>query len=371
MEAASPWFHGWHSLLLIVAVPIMLLLCCLIKRPFMRSLKKKHVFITGGSSGIGLAIAKKVLLEGAYVTLVSRNIGNLSSATDSLLKEVQCSPDRIRCEAADVGDYEALACAIERAYEWREIDVVVCNAGLTRGGYLGDARLQDFEVTVRTNFMGSVHALHAALPLLKRRSRTHPISIVIMASLASLFFMYGHSVYTATKYAMRGLAEGLRFELLPYNIKVSLICPGFTSTPFLDEADKEKEICELLKWVNLYSRRYAESPDSVARHTVGAMKSGAFMVTTNPLGLVLATLGRGFVAADSWARVVMEMVMFFPFRVASLICIAIFRSIILHKGSTRYHDDDTHLIKPIHGHELSHSTSPNPSHGAIISTHNI
>lgn len=300
-------------------------------RPFMPSLKKKHVFITGGSSGIGLAIAKKALQQGADVTLLSRSMGNLATAMKTLVGEVPCSPDRIRCEAADVSDYEAFSAAIEKSSNWKPIDVLICNAGLTRGGYLIDASWEDLDITVRTTFMGTVNALHAALPALKQRSETHPISIVIMSSLASLFFMYGHSVYSATKYAVRGLAEGLRFELLPYNIKISVICPGFTSTPFLEEALKQQEICDLLSWVNLYSPRFAESPDSVASYTLKAIKTGRFLVTTNPIGLVLATLGRGFAPADSLAKFLMEFILILPFRLASVIAITIFRVVIRRK----------------------------------------
>ncbi|MCO5552482.1 hypothetical protein L7F22_005994 [Adiantum nelumboides] len=338
MEGSSVLpFHGWLFYLLVIGIPVLLLtIICLIRKSFIRSLKGKHVFITGGSSGIGLAIAAKVLREGAVVTLLSRSVSNLSSAVEHLLHEVPTTKaECIRAEVSDVADYETLSSAIERAFAWRPIDVFVCNAGLTRGGYLGDGQLKDLEITVQTNFMGSVHALHAALPLLKRHSRNQPVSIVIMASLASLFFMYGHGVYTATKYAMRGLAEGLRFELLPYNIKISLICPGFTSTPFLDEADKEEEICKVLKWVNLYSRAWAESAEGVAAHTVTALKAGTFLATTNPLGLVLATLGRGFVPCNSLPRLAFELLFFIPFRVASMIIIPIFQLIVRRKRTNK------------------------------------
>lgn len=359
MERVSFWSsHEWIFYLLVICVPVLLVtICCFIKKPFIRSLKSKHVFITGGSSGIGLAVASKVLREGAYVTLISRNSNNLSSAVELLLHEVpSTTAECIRCEVADVADFETLLGAIERAFAWRPIDILVCNAGLTRGGYLGDGQLRDLEITVQTNFMGSVNALHAALPLLKRHSRTHPVSIVITASLASLFFMYGHAVYTATKYAMRGLAEGLRFELLPYNIKVSLICPGFTSTPFLDEAEKEEEIRKLLKWVNLYSRKWAESAEGVAAHTVAAIKAGNFLVTTNPLGLVLATLGRGFVPSQSLPRLAFELLFIIPFRVASILIIPVFRMLVCKRGgaATISYDD----VPPVANLKLTQNGQP-------------
>ena len=92
-------------------------------------------------------------------------------------------------QAADVRDFEALSSAIIRAHEWKAIDVMVCNAGLTRGGYLGDGKMEDIELTVNTNLMGTINALHTALPLLKAHSCTQPVSIVIMGSLSSLVLL--------------------------------------------------------------------------------------------------------------------------------------------------------------------------------------
>ncbi|MCO5574183.1 hypothetical protein L7F22_027965 [Adiantum nelumboides] len=137
-----------------------------------------------------------------------------------------------------------------------------------------------------------------------------------MASLASLFFMYGHRVYTATKYALRGLAEGLRFELLPYNIRVSLICPSFTRTHFLDEVDKDHGLKQVMRWVHLFSKRWAETPQEVAHYTISAIKRGSFLVTTgcHPATFMLCALGRGAVFADSLGRVVFELVLLLPSR---------------------------------------------------------
>lgn len=146
-------------------------------------------------------------------------------------------------QVADVGDFSAISEAVAASLRWRPIDVIVCNAGITQAGYLEHTDIRDLDKVIRTNVNGTVYALHQALPSLKEWSmedrHSHPVSIVLISSLASVFFMYGHAVYTATKYALRGLAEGLRAELLPYkNIKVTVINPGFVDTAFLEEGKK-------------------------------------------------------------------------------------------------------------------------------------
>lgn len=286
---------------------------------FMESLRGKHALITGGSSGIGLAIAKKAIQDGAYVSLVSRSSTNLAAAVEILMEETQCGRDKIMCQVADVGDYGAIASAVKEAIQWRPIDLLVCNAGLTRGGYLDNTQIEDIDTVIRTNLNGTIYALHEALPFLKERSVDHPVSIVIVSSMASLFFMYGHSVYTATKYAVRGLAEGLRAELLPYNnIRVTLMCPGFVNTPFLDDVSNQGEITEIMKKVNLLSKESSESPEHTATCTVDALKRGSFLMVTQPIGIQLVALGRGFLPAENSWRNVLEVVMLVPSRLLSL-----------------------------------------------------
>ncbi|KAI5061337.1 hypothetical protein GOP47_0023842 [Adiantum capillus-veneris] len=305
-----------------VAVGLLATVCFLLakKAVFIKSLQDKHVFITGASSGIGLAIAKKCLLEGAFVTFVSRSLKNLEGAADKLLEETQCGRDKIQYQVADVGDYAAITASVRQALLWKPIDVLVCNAGLTRGGYLEKSSLEDIDTVIRTNLNGSIYPLHEALPSLKEHSATHPVSIVFISSLASFMFMYGHAAYTASKYAVRGLAESLRCELLPYsNMRVTLMCPGFVNTPFLDELDNQGEITEVLHKVNLLNKKSSESPEHAASCTVESLKRGSYLVVTQPIGHHMLALGRGVIPADSVGRNLFELIMLVPFRILSLI----------------------------------------------------
>ena len=91
-----------------------------------------------------------------------------------------------RAQAADVGDYAAISAAVKESYDWRPIDVLVNNAGITKSGFMENFSMQDINTVVQTNVLGSIYPVHAILPELKLRSRDHPISIVFIGSLASL-----------------------------------------------------------------------------------------------------------------------------------------------------------------------------------------
>ncbi len=85
-----------------------------------------------------------------------------------------------------MGDYTAISTALKESYEWRPIDVLINNAGITRSGFMENFSLEDINTVVQTNVLGSIYPVHAILPQLKLRSRDHPILIVFIGSLASL-----------------------------------------------------------------------------------------------------------------------------------------------------------------------------------------
>lgn len=295
------------------------------RRPTIHSLQNKHVLITGGSSGIGLEIAKQALAQGSYVTLISRNLSNLQKASDEILKETGCEKDRINVKVADVKDYEAISAAINESFLWMPIDLLVCNAGIVGVSYLERQSIEWIDDIVGTNLTGTLYTLRAALPFMKQRSYRHPLAIVLMGSLGSLYPLYGGGVYTSTKYAIKGLAEALRLELLPLNIGVTLVCPGFVETPLLNKMEDSVDdplLAEVAMKVGFYDRTQAGDPREVAKATLKAAQRGNFLVASGWKGWMLSELSAGILPAETFAMAVFDLFALIPARLTGYFIIA-------------------------------------------------
>ncbi|XP_059077724.1 3-dehydrosphinganine reductase TSC10A isoform X1 [Cryptomeria japonica] len=288
--------------------------------PWLQSLEGKHVLITGGSSGIGCAIAKEALSQGAFVTLVARSSTKLEKAEQNLDKD-GATKHKISTKVADVGVYETLAKAIKESFEWRAVDVLVCNAGVGKTGLLDESRIEDLHAIIQTNLTGVVNTLHIGIPLMKQRSPQTPMSIVLMNSLSGLYFLYGNSVYTATKHALKGLGETLKLELMPYSIRISMVFPGYVDTPMLDDSGMEddRDTLQMIKATTFYNRHQAKTPEQVAKYTLEATKNGTFLVTSKFGGLMLSTLSRGPMPAGTLGRALVELILYIPIRLLSFL----------------------------------------------------
>ena len=160
-----------------------------------------RVLVTGGSRGIGAALARAFAARGCTLGLVARSAGELERFASEL------PGDGHRALAADVGE----AASIERAVEaFGELDVVVANAGIAHYLHFDEMPLELVEELTRVNWFGTVHTVRAALPRLLARGRGH---IVVVSSGAGVRAFPQAAVYGATKAAQRGFAEALRHEL--------------------------------------------------------------------------------------------------------------------------------------------------------------
>eukprot|EP00252_Welwitschia_mirabilis_P014540 TRINITY_DN318_c0_g1_i1.p1 TRINITY_DN318_c0_g1~~TRINITY_DN318_c0_g1_i1.p1 ORF type:complete len:365 (+),score=15.60 TRINITY_DN318_c0_g1_i1:73-1095(+) len=285
-------------------------------RPRIGDLKGKHVMITGGSHGIGFQMAKQALEQQAYVSIIARSADKLSKAVQDLQRITNCSSDRIFYTTADIANYEQISKAVNAANAWRPIDVLICNAGINRAEYLEKMTVADIDWIVQINLNGTIYTVHAALPHMKSATKQNPKCIMIVASLSTLYTMFGHVVCTTVKYAQRGLAETLRLELMPYNIGVGMACPGATDTPMLKEAlgEMPPELMDMAKAFKLYQEGMVEKPQDVAKYTLDGVKSGSFISTSTMPGSLLATLTRGVLPADSFCSVFMELILYLPLR---------------------------------------------------------
>ncbi|GLJ08861.1 hypothetical protein SUGI_0097260 [Cryptomeria japonica] len=302
------------------------------------TLHNKHVLITGGSSGIGLEIAKEAIAQGSYVTLIARNISKLKEAAHQILQELQCDKNRINIKVADVTDYGAISVAINESFQWMPVDVLICNAGVGSAGYLEQMSVEWIDSIVGTNIRGTLYTLKVALPIRKERSFKHPSALVLVGSIASMYPLYGGAVYTATKYALKGIAENLRLELFPYNIGVSFACPRFVETPLLSEMEDsvtDPGLAEVAQKVTFYDRSKAENPRDVARVILGAVTQGKSCVASGQGGKMLSLLSAGILPADSFANAVIDMFALVPMRIMGYIMIGYVYAVIWINHRTR------------------------------------
>jgi len=183
----------------------------------------KVAFITGGSSGIGAELGKVFASQGAKVVLTARRKTKLAAVRS----EIKAAGGECLTIQADVCDRASLDAAVaETVEQFGGIDIVVANAGFGVSGLVSDLTTEDFRRQFDTNFFGVVDTLYATLPYLReRRGR-----FAIIGSVAGRIGMPRSGVYTASKFAVCGLAESLYHELDDQGVSVTLVNPGFVKT---------------------------------------------------------------------------------------------------------------------------------------------
>jgi len=192
--------------------------------------------ITGGSSGIGLALAEQCAARGARVSMVARDPGRLAAARSRV---VAAMPEgRVEARTADVTDVVALEAAVRALTEaLGPVDVLVTSAGYARPGHFTELDLAVFRDQMEVDYFGTLHAVRAVVPSMVERRRGH---LVLVASTVAFVGIYGYSAYAPAKHAVRGLAETLRPELKPYGITVACAYPPDTETPGLEAENAHK-----------------------------------------------------------------------------------------------------------------------------------
>ena len=190
----------------------------------MGQLDNKNALVTGASSGIGLAIARRFAAEGATVYLTGRRKTEL----DAAVALVGARGIAIQGDASDLGDLDLLFAEI--ANRSGRLDIVVANAGVGAYGPLGAITEAEYDRTTSINLKGAVFTVQKALPLL-----TAGASVILLSSSAALRAAPGLGVYAATKAAIRSLARTWAAELAGRGIRVNTLTPGDVETPGGDE----------------------------------------------------------------------------------------------------------------------------------------
>ena len=195
-----------------------------------------HVVVTGGSSGIGEAVAREVARRGARLTLVARGADRLDDAAQAIRTAAPSAV--VGVAAVDVSDREAIGDALARAADERgDVEVLVCSAGITRPGRFLELDDDVFRSMVEVDYFGTLWPVRAVAPGMAARGHG---SIVGVSSAAGLVGVYGYSAYGAAKFAVRGLLESLRTELVPLGVHVGCAFPPDVDTPMLAEEEAFK-----------------------------------------------------------------------------------------------------------------------------------
>jgi 3-dehydrosphinganine reductase len=198
----------------------------------MTTLANQWALITGGSSGIGLAIARQLVMEGVHVALLARRQELLISAQNEL-EALKVLPNQIiHTITADVADRDELIGHLELFQnEFGTPDYLINSAGITYPGKFHTLSYDVIESLMTVNYLGTVYTTRALIPGMLARGSGHVVNI---SSVAGFIGTYGYSAYGASKYAVRGFSDAIRAEYRPRGIKVSVVFPPDTLTPQLE-----------------------------------------------------------------------------------------------------------------------------------------
>jgi 3-hydroxy acid dehydrogenase/malonic semialdehyde reductase len=194
----------------------------------MTSLRDQIVFITGASSGIGRSCARAFACQGARILMAARRLDRLEKLAVDLKAEFGAESHGFALDVRDQAAVERIISALSP--EWEAVDVLVNNAGLSRGlDKLHEGKIADWEEMIDTNVKGLLYISRAVIPGMVRRGRGHIINI---GSIAGREVYPNGNVYCATKAAVKALSKGLRLDLVGTPLRVSLVDPGMVETEF-------------------------------------------------------------------------------------------------------------------------------------------
>ena len=186
----------------------------------------RSVVITGGSRGLGLVMARELADEGARLTLIARDEEELARAVDDIRTRQPFA--EVLAIAADVRKRYDAERAIARAFDrFGRIDVLINNAGIIQVGPVHHMRLADYDDAMNTHFWGPLYMIVASLPHMRRQGEGRIVNISSIGGRVGV----PHLVpYAASKFALTGLSDSLRYELARENIVVTTVCPGLMRT---------------------------------------------------------------------------------------------------------------------------------------------
>jgi 3-dehydrosphinganine reductase len=253
--------------------------------------ENKLTLITGGSSGIGLALAKEITARGGNVAILARHADALEQAAAEIATCKVNADQKVYTLPADIVDYEALSVVLTKfKAEVGVPDIVINSAGVAHPGRFTALPLEIFHWMMDVNYFGTVNVLKLLLPEIQER---HSGTVVNISSMAGFIGVYGYSAYGASKFAITGFSDVLRSELKPYGVQVSVVFPPDTDTPQLKYESQFKPFItkEVAGSASLMPA------DTVAKETLDAVAKGKYIILPGSEGKLMFVaqnlLGRG------------------------------------------------------------------------------
>ena len=277
------------------------------------------VVITGGSSGIGLSYAQSVAQKHSpkRIVLLARNAKTLTDAQAKVMsirgsKDTQV--DVMTCDVSNEKECEVVARKLG------DVTVLVNCAGISYPSELENLKSSEIQTMINTNLIGSIFLTRFLVPSMKERKSG---IIVFVASQAAQCGLYGYSVYSATKFAIRGLAEALQMEVEPFGISVSVAYPPDTNTEAYARENEHKP-----EATRQMSENGLMEPGEVADIMRRGIERRDFSIWFNFDGFMLTQLTCGFSPANSFWHLIYQIPLMSLMRIVSAIYRVYFRSIV-------------------------------------------
>jgi len=296
--------------------------------------KVQHVVITGGSSGIGLCIAKECCRltkkDGSpmfsHVSLIARNMSKLQVAKEEVEKTSSNNKVVVTIVSADVSNYEELSETLKTTILTSNIPTptLLFNvAGTSIPCRFLESDPSIYSELMSINYLGSVYTTRAVAPLMVENGGG---TIVLTSSVAGQVGTYGYTAYSPTKFALRGFAEALMMELAPFNVHVQLSFPPNTDTPgFEKENILKMEECRLIE-----DEAGLFQPEEIAQKMVKEALSNntRYLVWFGLEGWMMSTLTCGMSGVHNFVDALCQILLLSLFRFVSLFYLKKFRSLV-------------------------------------------
>lgn len=314
---------------------IWLIVCCFIVyklimffekhlKPTPVSIANKHVVVTGGSSGIGKAVAILAAKQGANVTLLARNRLTLEEAKTEIQSHIQPNAQRVQCISVDLStDYGTIRNAIHQAEAtFGPVFMLVNSAGASVCRTFEDLDVEEFKKLMELNYYSALFSTKACITSMIQQNAGR---ILFLSSQAGQIGLFGYTAYSASKFALRGLAESLQMEMTPYNVRVTVAFPPDTDTPGYQQEllGKPKETILISKTAGLWTAK------AVAHKILNDSLRGHFISYMGVDGWMLSTISAGMAPATSVLTVIEQFLTMGLLRVVGLFYLAGFDRIVL------------------------------------------